>query len=191
MFDAVHRHFIDALERRLPNLKGEARVLLERRVAQWRSAHHDAPPHATRTTERKASPFGPDGPLRDLVQQLDGSLHATGPTARSAHVAHGDAPKDLKTVHQFRDSWLALSAQRQLALSLSATPVNAGPLHSQRLLHRALSSMHALSPTYLHHLLSYAQALHRLEAATGGSVSEVRVKRPPGQPSRPAARRRR
>jgi hypothetical protein len=50
-----------------------------------------------------------------------------------------------------------------LAQSQASLPVNAGPLNSQQLVHRALTLMQGAAPGYLHQLMAYVDALSMLE----------------------------
>jgi hypothetical protein len=197
--DAVQQRFIEALARRAEGMEGRSRDLLAQRVAELRSAHGTGPqtPDRAGCGEQAPGPHTPGrgstpaAPLRELVRQLDGAcgpVCGTAPADDEAPHA-GAALAELKTVRCFRDAWLTLSADRRLAQSLRAAPANAGPLNSERLIHRALSLMRELSPAYLHRFMSYTETLRWLDAATGGMVAEARDKPHAAQPPRTAARR--
>jgi len=73
-------------------------------------------------------------------------------------------------VQQFRSTWTRLSADQRLTQALAKVPDNAGPLNSQRLLHRSLALMRDLSPDYLERFVSYVDALLWLDEAAGSSA---------------------
>lgn len=200
--DPVRFHFLEALARRVAGCEGEARAVLDERLAGLLTQYGDAlakarageqgggrhaavrrdtgPSHvAPAISEPAARPGGraaPQkrdavqrrGPLAGLVEQLARPAPAAGDEA-----AKGDGPPgaarapDLRSLGYFRDTWSRLSAERRVAQSLADVPENAGPLNSRRLVHRALASMQALSPDYLHRFVDYVDALLWLEGVQG------------------------
>jgi hypothetical protein len=94
------------------------------------------------------------GPLAALVEHI--ARHAAD---AEPHVA------ELKTARYFRSTWSRLSADKRLTQSLASVPPNAGPLHSQQLVHRALLLMRELSPAYLQRFMSQVDTLLWLEEA--------------------------
>lgn len=172
--DPVRLHFIEALARRAAQQEGAARALIEARLAELRAEmttacdaggehRHAAPPAPARRT-----------PLAALLEEL--SAHATpsstAPAARAADIE----PPPLRHFKATRDR---LVSQQRLADLQARAPRNAGPLNSQRLVHRALSLMQDVSPEYLHRFVSYVDTLLWLDQATGGGVlPEAGGKRP-------------
>lgn len=78
--------------------------------------------------------------------------------------AHGAASGvDPALIDYFRDVWSSLGTRRMLRQSQAQVPTNAGPLNSQNLVHRSLTMMRSVSPGYLAHFLSYADALSWME----------------------------
>jgi hypothetical protein len=69
-----------------------------------------------------------------------------------------------------------LSAQKRLTASLAKQPENAGPLNSQRLIHRALSLMRELSPAYLQHFMAHVDTLMWMEQAQAGPAPSAKSK---------------
>jgi hypothetical protein len=157
--DPVRFRFIEALARRTAAHEGLARQLLDEKLAQaiagYRERLERAGPQADgRAVETSARDSG----LAGLVALL--SQHA--PQTGGGHTA---AEPELKSVQLFRSTWAQLSMHRWLTQSQAAVPENAGPLHSQQLLHRGLRLMHEVSPGYLNRFVSYVDALLWLEQA--------------------------
>ncbi|MDM0015639.1 DUF2894 domain-containing protein [Variovorax sp. J22P168] len=162
--DRVRFRFIEALARRAEAHEGEARRLLDARLALLIEGYGAELEAAVRGAKqaagtvaaaaREAGPADAAAPdtLCSLVEQL--STHGTD---------------ELKTLSYFRSTWSRLSADRRLTQSLAKVPDNAGPLNSHQLVHRSLTLMHELSPEYLNRFMAYVEALmwaERLEADT-------------------------
>jgi hypothetical protein len=157
--DPVRRHFIEALARRAALQEGAARALIEARLAELRAETPTAGDTAptTPTTTRRT-------PLAALLEEL---AHATPWAAPAAGRAADIEPPPLRHFKATRDR---LVSQQRLADLQARAPRNAGPLNSQRLVHRALSLMQDVSPEYLHRFVSYVDTLLWLDQATGGGV---------------------
>lgn len=104
----------------------------------------------------------PNNPPSALLQasgqapgQAPGSREPAGPSA---------APAELKSVRQFRGAWKRLNAEQKLRQSRAQVPDKAGPLNTQRLVHRTLALMHAASPAYLQQFVQQVETLLALEA---------------------------
>lgn len=159
---------IEALARRMAAHDGRTRALLQARLQALRAelasageAAAVAPPPA-----RPAPPLG--------------ALLAAFPA--SANDDPG-APQDLKVVQRHRAAWTQLRAELRVAQTQSTLPEQAGPLNSQRLLHRALAFMQATAPAYLQQLTAQAEALMWLEHALAPAPDQARDK-----PAKAAAR---
>ncbi|CAN7642244.1 DUF2894 domain-containing protein [Variovorax sp. LjRoot290] len=158
-FDPVRFRFIEALARRAAAHGGDARRILDDRVAKLLAAYDEdleRAPCADSTTTREGQPHR--GALAELVDHV--GRHAS---------SYGDSA--LKTLGYFRSTWSRLSADRRLTQSLATVPQNAGPLNSRHLVHRSLMLMRELSPEYLHRFMSYVDALQWVDQANGGSAS--------------------
>lgn len=100
--------------------------------------------------------------------------------SREGALAAGDlarrlpAPDEPKAFRHFRDTWIRLAAERQLAAALAEVPANAGPLNAQLLVQRALMRMHGISPDCLVRFLAWAEGLQWLEA---GAEPEIPAKK--------------
>lgn len=177
--DPVRFSFIEALARRAEGHQGEVRRLLDGRLAAAIEAYArliDARqrdtasplPLARPAPRQAAGPAGPavparaPGPLAELVRLL--APPAAGPRT---------AP-ELKALRVFRRSWTRRNSEQQLAQSQAVLPENAGPLHSQALVLRALQLMHSLSPEYLARFMSHAETLLWLGQAHGASAPAPR-----------------
>ena len=172
-FDPVRLRFIEALARRAAAHHGDARRILDDKLARLLAAYGEDLERARCTESDTASEQGPSrrGPLAELVDHV--ARHASslgdGPTASDA-VPRLSSPAELKTLRYFRSTWSKLSADRRLTQSLAKMPQNAGPLNSHHLVHRSLTLMRDLSPEYLNRFMSYVDALLWLEQVNGASA---------------------
>ncbi|HEY1035435.1 MAG TPA: DUF2894 domain-containing protein [Pseudoxanthomonas sp.] len=141
-----------ALAARVPTQQGEARRLLEARLAGLTRAY------AERLVQRPV--VAPPVPMRDTgLRALVAALQARSegePLADAASLA----PSALT---QAREVWAQVRTDSQLRASLHEVPADAGPLNSGMLVHRALHLMRAVSPGYLQHFIAYADTLSSLE----------------------------
>ena len=197
--DAVRLRFIEAMERRAAGLEGEARRLLDARVAVLRAADGH-PVQIARSGSGGTACFdstqqldGQRNPLSELVayiaEQAVARNHGVSSDRHSAAGANPSATTELASLAYFRSTWSRLSAERRLTRSLATVPENAGPLNSHQLVHRALQTMRETSPVYLHHFMTYVDALLWLDQAGGGAaggVAPVRAKA--GKSSKSAVR---
>ncbi|WP_069704530.1 DUF2894 domain-containing protein [Burkholderia seminalis] len=158
--DPVRFHRIDALERRVAALGGNARALLDARLAALIEDYSAVVARAeeTRATD-DAAPVAPRrGALAALVDRL----------ARDAQADRRGLDPEL--VDYFRTMWSKVRTEQQYRQSLDQVPRNAGPLNSNSLVHRSLATMRELSPEYLQQFLSYVDALAWLEDLAGGGA---------------------
>lgn len=190
--DPVRFHFIEALARRAQAHGGEARRVLDARLAQLLAQYgprpNPAPPDAGAATpvERTARP----GPLADLVRHIARSAPGQ-PNGRPVGAGVGPAAStaELPALDYFRATWARLSVDQQLARSLAKFPENAGPLNSHLLVLRSLQAMREISPHYLNRFISQVDALLWLEQAgaaaaaapDNGARGEADKKRKPGR----------
>lgn len=169
---------IESLARRAAGHEGEARRLLDDRLAglleeYGRILDCAAPRGAAATVRGPARARVPAGPLAGLARDIarrspwrvgdgpDGADPAGGPAPMPGLPGAMDLPA------WFRETWARLRADRQLRQALEQVPGNAGPLNSNRVAHRALRLMHELSPEYLRGFVAYVDALSGLEQAFG------------------------
>lgn len=173
-FDPVRFRFIEAMFNRAATHQGEARRILDDRVAKLLAAYggdlEKARSESGNAAARKDKTAPARGPLAELVDHI--ARHAP---------PHGDAlhgipaSPELKTLSYFRGTWSKLSAERRLTHSLAKVPDNAGPLNSHHLVHRSLTLMRDLSPEYLNRFMSYVDALSWLDQATSGGADAPRA----------------
>lgn len=169
--DPVRFRFIEAMARRAAAYDGEARRMLDQRVAQLLAAYGDA-------LGQRGDAAGPPGDVsavRGALAELIDHIAQHAPPAGPGLAAGGGTP-DLKTVTYFRSTWSRLSADRRVTQSLAKVPDNAGPLNSHHLVHRALLLMRELSPEYLNRFMSYVDALLWIDQA-GGSMASAHAPR--------------
>lgn len=172
-FDPVRFRFIEAMARRADAHDGEARRMLDERIARLLAAYGEAldkRPDAIAPPEEASlarSAFA------DLIDHL--AQHAPPPGEGLS--ARGATP-DLKAVTYFRSTWSKLSADRRLTQSLAKVPDNAGPLNSHHLVHRALILMRELSPEYLNRFMSYVDSLLWIDQANGSMAAAAAASAP-------------
>ncbi|ANN76445.1 DUF2894 domain-containing protein [Bordetella flabilis] len=200
--DPVRFHFIEALARRAAAQRGEARRVLDNKLAQLlRAYEHDAAGGACGAgdaqglgqAENVAGGDPQPGTLAGLLADL-ARHHAMARGAGGAEDATPDAalpPRpsypEVPLLDEVRAVWARVSANGQLRQSLEQVPQNAGPLNSSHLVHRALSVMHELSPAYLHQFLAYADALSWMERLNAGATAPAREAQRPA-PAKKSAR---
>ncbi|WP_109480287.1 DUF2894 domain-containing protein [Paraburkholderia sp. C35] len=169
-FDPLRFHFIDAMARRAATHEGEARRLLDARLAVLLDAYACDLAGRGEPDDVQAQSANTRGPLAELVDYIashakpDEEADALSPAVRS----------ELKALDYFRETWSKVSAEKQLRQSLEQVPGNAGPLNSSSLVHRSLSLMRELSPGYLQQFLSYVDALTWMEQITGVGTLPVK-----------------
>ena len=167
---AIRAQLIASLQQRAATLGGEARRLLDARLADLRAADADVPYEAP-----DAAPQAhPPGPLRQLADQL---AH-DAPTDRIAY-------PELPALADFRQLWSTLRAESQLQQTVAHTPTDAGPLNSAALASRAIALMRDTSPGYLRAFLAYVDELAWLEqlgTATPTAGTAAAKKRAPRKP---------
>lgn len=175
----------EALARRAADLPGPAQQWLLQRAARWQAPGSaetpvtpGAPEHplAAEATRRRAA-------LASLSAQIDrlGRLAAPLP----AHTTSPAVAPPLRAVAAFKGTWSRLRAEQRLRQALAQVPLQAGPLNSSNVVHRALQTLHALAPEYLDALMAHLDTLLALEQASGGGASAAR----PGQRIEEAERR--
>ncbi|APX74812.1 Protein of uncharacterised function (DUF2894) [Achromobacter insolitus] len=157
----VRFQFMDALERRAAAHGGEARRLLDGKLAALIQAYEselDSARDPDSTPNRPAAATPEPGPLAALTAYMaDPGADARGTTNLRASYP------ELESLEYFRSVWSRVSADRQVRQSQEQVHKNAGPLNSNQLVHRALSLMREVSPGYLQQFLSYTDALMWLE----------------------------
>ncbi|WP_409333798.1 DUF2894 domain-containing protein [Burkholderia sp. Bp8963] len=189
--DPVRFHLMDALARRAAGHDGDARRLLDARLATLLAGYADDVARAvlndgeasTDAATDKATDKAPAKPARGALAGL---------AERLARDAQADrAGIDPGMIEYFRATWSKVRTEKQYRQALDQVPRNAGPLNSNSLVHRSLSLMRDLSPGYLQQFLSYVDALAWLEDLTGsGAQPEKEAPRAKGakKPARGKAR---
>lgn len=179
----VRFHLIEALVRRASGHQGEARRILDEKVAGLVAAYGEDLERARSATAVAADKVPPQrSALAELVEHIarqapaDANVSPAGDPARPRL-----APPELKALKYFRSTWSKLSAHRRLTQSLADVPGNAGPLNSHHLVHRSLALMHELSPEYLNQFMSYVDTLLWFdEMNTAGASSGANAARAEG-----------
>ncbi|KVZ08758.1 hypothetical protein WT92_32525 [Burkholderia stagnalis] len=168
--DPVRFHLMDALARRAAGHDGDARRLLDARLATLLAGYADIVERGAPNAADVGIPPGepargepaPGEPARGALAALVAQL------ARDAQADR--AGIDPAMIEFFRETWSKVRTEKQYRQALDQVPRNAGPLNSSSLVHRSLSLMRDLSPGYLQQFLSYVDALSWLEDLMGGGA---------------------
>jgi hypothetical protein len=167
---AIRAQLIAALERRTATLDGEARRVVDVRLAELRVRDATASNETPRTEPEACA----TGPLRQLTDQFT----REAPNDRSTY-------PDIPALAELRQLWSTLRADSQLQQCVVHPPTDAGPLNSAALASRAIALMRELSPGYLRSFLAYVDDLAWLEQlgtaapATGPGAKKKRTPRKP------------
>jgi hypothetical protein len=175
-FDPVRFRFIEALARRAEGYQGEARKLLDSRLAEtlqeYSGRFEQAPGNAgevvAQGSQDERSPLAELAAYIEQRSSVDAVLRVADDgelPIESASNSPAGTSTELKSVRYFRDTWSKLSVDQQLAQALAQAPENAGPLNSHLLVLRAFERMRDLSPEYLNRFMSYVDALLWLDQA--------------------------
>ncbi|KLN58569.1 DUF2894 domain-containing protein [Variovorax paradoxus] len=191
--DPVRFRFIEALARRASAHGGDARRILDDRLATLLAAYRENLEKAQCADSASAVPDGsakqaarlPRGPLAELVDHMarQAPLRGDDPPADDAA-----PPPELRTLRYFRSTWSRLSADRRLTQSLAKVPENAGPLNSHHLVHRSLMLMHELSPEYLNRFMSYVDTLLWVDQLNAGNGPAAAANAPRAEGQKKTAR---
>jgi hypothetical protein len=158
---AIRVQLIAAMETRAAGLNGEARRMLDERLAALRAIPGDDLPKATADD---TTPENAPSPRRGSLTELVDSLASGAPPERAAY-------PELPALEDFRSLWSAIRADSQLQQSVAHTPVDAGPLNSAALASRSIALMREWSPGYLRSFLAYVDDLAWLEL--GGTEAMI------------------
>ena len=173
-FDPVRFRVIEAMARRAAAYSGEARRILDDKVATLLAVYGEDLGKAQPADVAKQEAAPERGALAGLVDHI--ARHAPVP-GDSSPPAAGNAARglpafspstELKSIRYFKSTWSRLSADRRLTQSLAKVPENAGPLNSHHLVHRSLTLMHNLSPEYLNRFMAYVDALSWVDQLNAG-----------------------
>lgn len=160
----VRFHHVAALQRRAALLEGEARRILDDRIAGLLAAYADTVERAASMRDDAITPRVEDREtLATLTRLLAGRAHAGETDATgddpSAHVR----PPRMDALADARRIWTDVRTHSQVRQSLEQTAEDAGPLNSNRLVHRAIQFMGECAPACREHFLAYVDALSWLQ----------------------------
>lgn len=178
LFAPVRFRFIEALARRAEAHDGDARRILDEKVAGLLAAYGGDLEKTRRSAVASAAaadvPHGsPVGELLAHIARQAPALGALGEAPAAEGVPGHDRAPELKSLRYFRSTWSKLAADRWLTQSLVKVPENAGPLNSHHLVHRALGLMHERSPEYLNRFMAYVDVLLSIDPAGPEAASEA------------------
>lgn len=158
-FDPVRFRFVEALAQRMAGQPDATANAIESRLAR---ALADFNERLDRSEQEGVAPQLQAQPLSSPLAELLAHIGRHSP-------ASSVAPQgESKAMAYFRNTWSALSVDRQLSRSIAQAPENAGPLNSEFLLLQALKAMRAISPEYLRQFMTYADTLLWLDQAEAG-----------------------
>lgn len=153
--DPARFDILQALAARISAHEGEARRLLEARLAGLMQAYAEALAQRPSAAPAAKHATVPASGLRELVAALQ---------PRVGQFPDHDTPRMAPAMlTEARETWAQVRTDSQLRASLHDLPADAGPLNSGMLVHRALHLMRATSPGYLQHFIAYADTLSSLE----------------------------
>jgi hypothetical protein len=170
----------ETMARRAATLHGTARALLMQRIEQRLARHLTArQDSAERVTDPALAAPAPNRGLRLLVERLD-----RFPAADPGVDVATPSPRPLNALTAHKGTWSRLRAEQRLRQALAQVPSMAGPLNSSQVVHRALQTLHDLSPAYLDAFMAHIDTLLWLEQASGGDVPLKSTGRPKAGPRR-------
>ena len=151
-WDALGMHYLESLNKRLPQLEGEVQEIVRQKLthalAELTARFEQAEQASRSKLVKNLAPPTPSAPsLTSLVHDLQ--THSLGAAPLSA------LRKNLST----------LSVDKQVSQALRQAPQNAGPINSHMLMLRSLELLRELSPAYLQRFMTYADTLMVLEHA--------------------------
>jgi hypothetical protein len=186
--DRLRFCFIEALHRRAAGQTGEARRILDGRLAELIAAYAADLDRPTATSDASDANAPADSALAELLRDIASQQRTdVGEASDGGSGPHRHALPELKILEDVRETWSRVRAEKQLRDALDKVPVNAGPLNSSSLVHRSLLLMREVSPDYLRQLLSYVDALSWLERMSGdGAVGGQDAARGGGKTARKA-----
>ncbi|ULU24640.1 DUF2894 domain-containing protein [Dyella terrae] len=190
--DPIRFHFMDALEKRAARIDGEARGLLDARLAVLIDAYAaDLIPSAVSASNDAVSDIAERGPFGELIDQL--ARMAASRNEKPATEPATSAMPEMELLGEFRKIWSSVRTESQLRQSMEDAPENAGPLNSRALVHRTIALMRELSPGYLQHFLAYIDDLSWIEQMNGNAsfvAKDAPQAASPGKRTRAKARTR-
>ena len=182
--DPMRFHRMEALAARASRHEGEARRILDARLAELIEAYAGELGNASAraNTVQKSTALG------DLVAHIE-----AGTAARMEHAATRDALPSasyptLDMLDEFKKLWSTLRTSSQMRQSLEQVPENAGPLNSGALVHRSIALMRELSPGYLEQFLSSADSLSWIEQINANAPTASDAARAPSTRKRAKAK---
>ncbi|MCP3852557.1 MAG: DUF2894 domain-containing protein [Gammaproteobacteria bacterium] len=101
----------------------------------------------------------------ELKQQEKEIMHSMSEVSSSTATQNQGGHNDLSIMRQFRQSQVKHLSEQQLTRTIEEGPEDAGPLNSQALIIRSLTTMQELSPSYINRFVSYIDTLLWLEQA--------------------------
>lgn len=192
--DPLRFERLAALARRTAGQHGTVRALLDTRLAEQMARYADdlttVPVHRAPRTASAAPAARAGSALSILLDHLARQAAASDGIADDTTASPRPAFDRLDDVRRI---CAAVRSDSQLRQALEQAPENTGPLNSTRLVHRALTQMHDLSPEYLQTFMAYIDTLASVEAMAIGTAQDAKgvpstaaiAKRPRAKPRSP------
>jgi hypothetical protein len=172
--DPVRFHFIDALERRAARHGGEARRILDERLAGLLNEYAGHIERTASSTDDDGAHVANEPAAHSTLQSLVDYLASQDHVPVAIGLPRAASYPELPALDYFREVWSKVRTEKQMRQSLEQVPGNAGPLNSSSLVHRALSMMRVVSPGDLKQFLSYVDALSWMEQINSGTASAAK-----------------
>lgn len=188
----VRFHHIAALQRRAALLQGEARRILDDRIADLLAAYADTVERAASMRDDAIAPRVENSEtLATLTRLLAGRAHAGETNGTGEDMPVHARPPRMDVLADARRIWKDVRTHSQVRQSLEQTAEGAGPLNSNRLVHRAIQFMGECAPACREYFLAYVDALSWLQQiAQPGTPGNSRAPAAAGQTQRKPKRTR-
>ncbi|MCD0505355.1 DUF2894 domain-containing protein [Bordetella petrii] len=179
--DPLRFHTLQGMARRAAGLRGEARRILDGKLAE-QMAQYGARVAATARAgqgEEKPAARAVDSTLAGLLAHIEAQAGLQAESAPDNPAGRRALYPELESLDYFRATWARVSTDRQLRQSEEQVHENAGPLNSNHLVHRGLQLMREQSAGYLHQFLAYLDALSWMDQLNhSGALAGKPVARP-------------
>ena len=161
-FNPLAFHYMMALQRRMAGHDGDARLVLENKLSARINAYAGEIERIACKVADANSAASPTT-LGDLTHELGNRATARNTRAATTDIAPRHTLPEMGMLDDVRKLWSSVHTSSQVRRSLRHSPENAGPLNSSSLVHRSLTLMREVSPSYLQQFMSYVDALSWLE----------------------------
>jgi hypothetical protein len=184
--DPMRFHRMEALATRAAHHEGEARRILDARLAQLIQTYARDLDNAASNAD--IAQLDTPSSLGDLLIHIEAGMAARMQHAPTRDALPSASYPTLDLLDQFKKLWSTLRTGSQMRQSLEQVPENAGPLNSGALVHRSMALMRELSPGYLEQFLAYADSLSWIEQINANAPTSSDAARAPSTRKRAKAK---